>query len=146
MFPLYVSYTHAKIWWYHVLDSVLLLVTNRSMRDACLESWFGPHTETNYCVYENFIKCLNISLCLSYMRHIFMLKLNYDMPLTWSCWWLQIGHKRHLSQVTIWPPRRYKLSCVWKFSSSIAHLINIMHVVYVKYDAQIIMCITSTTW
>jgi hypothetical protein len=91
MFPLYVSHVHVQIWWYHALDSVLLVVTNQFMRDTCLESRFGHHMDMNYCVHENFIKCLNISLCLSYMRHIFMFKLNHAMPLIWSCWWLQIG-------------------------------------------------------
>jgi hypothetical protein len=48
-------------------------------------------------------------------------------------------YERHLSRVTIQPLRRYKLLCTWKFSSSIAHSIIIMHIVYVKYDAQIVI-------
>jgi hypothetical protein len=72
----------------HAHDLVLLVVINRGV---CLESRFDPHIDTNYCVHKIFIKCLNISLCLPYVRHIFMFKLNDVITLTWSCWWLQIG-------------------------------------------------------
>jgi hypothetical protein len=78
------------------------------------------------------------------MCRILMFKLNDAMPLIWSCWLLQIG-RILMSHVMIRPPHRYKLLCASEFSSSIAHSI-IMHIVYVKYDAQIIICITSTTW
>jgi hypothetical protein len=91
MFPSYVSHVHTQIWWYHALDSVLLVVTKQSIRDTCLESRFDPHIDTNYCVHANFIKCLNISLCLPYMRHIFIFKLDDAMPIFWSSWWLQIS-------------------------------------------------------
>jgi hypothetical protein len=70
MFPLYASHVHAQIWWYHVLDLVLLVVINRSMRDTCLESQFDSHIDTNYCVHENFIKCLNISFCLPSLSYV----------------------------------------------------------------------------
>jgi hypothetical protein len=70
---------------------ILLMVTNWSMRVGCLESQFGLHIDTHYCAHENFTKYLNISLCLSYMRHMFILKFNDIMPLIRSCWWLQIG-------------------------------------------------------
>jgi hypothetical protein len=55
------------------------------------QSWFAPHVDINYCACENFVKCVNISLCSPYMRHMFMPKFDNIMPLIWSCWWLQIG-------------------------------------------------------
>jgi hypothetical protein len=76
---------------YHTLDLVLLVVTNRSMRDANLESRFGLHIDTNYFVHENFMKCVNISPCSLYMCHMCKPKFDNIMPLIWSCWWLQIG-------------------------------------------------------
>jgi hypothetical protein len=75
MFALYTSYVHAQNWWYHALDLVLLVVTNRSMRDACLESGFGPHVDTNYCVHQNFHLASHIRLSyISFMWNM-MLKL-----------------------------------------------------------------------
>jgi hypothetical protein len=88
-------------------DLVLLVVTNRSMRYARLESWFIPHVDINYCARENFTGRLNISPCflLSYM-----FKLDDVMPMIWSCWWIQISVWGHnLVVVFAW----YKHISVW---------------------------------
>jgi hypothetical protein len=111
-----VSYIHIQIKACHALDLALLVVTNWSMRDVCIESRFSPHIDTNYCVRRNFNRCLNISLFSPYMCHMFILKFENI-----SCPWLGLvgGYKsineRHSSQVMIRPPHGYKLLCVWKF-------------------------------
>jgi hypothetical protein len=88
----YICHDHIQIKWWHVLDLALLVVTNQSMRDACLWVMIRPPSiDTNYCVPKIFIKYLNIILCLPYMRHIFILKLDDTMPVLCSSWWLQIS-------------------------------------------------------
>jgi hypothetical protein len=63
---------------YHALNLILLVVTNRSKRDICLESLFGLHVDTNYCVHENFHLASHIRLlsCISFVWNM-MLKLLY---------------------------------------------------------------------
>jgi hypothetical protein len=101
------------LWLSHALDLVLLVVTNRSMRDVNLELRFGPHIDTNYCACEN--KYLNICLCFACMRHILMLKFDDIMSLIRSCCWLQIGPWEPLVSSHDSAPHRYKLLCAWKF-------------------------------
>jgi hypothetical protein len=62
MFASYASYIHVQIKSYHALDLVLLVVTNRSMRDVYQESRFGPHIDTNYCTYGNIHLASHIQL------------------------------------------------------------------------------------
>jgi hypothetical protein len=100
-----------------------------------------PHIDTNYCVHENFIGRLNNSpsFLLSYM-----FKLDDDMPVIWSCWWIQIIVRGTLVLSHNLVPTLIQIIVCMRFSSSIAYSI-VMHIIYVKYDAQIIICITSTT-
>jgi hypothetical protein len=75
-----------------------------------------PHIDINYCVHENFIKCLNTSPCFPYIWHILMFKLDDAMPwfgLPGGC---KLVYERRLSRVMICPPPyRYKLLRTWDF-------------------------------
>jgi hypothetical protein len=62
-------------------DYPMPLITNRSMRDAHLESQFEPHIDINYYARRNFTKYFNITLCSSYMGYMFMLKFDDIIPL-----------------------------------------------------------------
>jgi hypothetical protein len=84
--------------------------------------------------------CVNISQCflLSYM-----FKLDDVMLMIWSCWWVQISVQETLLSSHNLVSTLIQIIVCMRFSSSIVYLI-IMHIVYVKYDIQIIICITPT--
>jgi hypothetical protein len=74
-----------------------------------------------------------------------MLKLDDAIPVIWSCWWIQISVRgTFVSSHNLVPTLIQIIACI-RFSASITYSI-IMHIVYVKYGAQIIICITSTIW
>jgi hypothetical protein len=74
-----------------------------------------------------------------------MLKLDDVMPVILSCWWIQISVRGTFILSHNLIPTLIQIIICMRFSSSIAYSI-IMHIVYVKYGAPIIICITSTTW
>jgi hypothetical protein len=116
---------------FHAHDLIWLVVTNRSMRNARLESRFDTHIDINYCAHGNFTGRLNISPCF---LSSYIFKLDDVMLVIWSCWWIQISVRGTLVSSHNLVPTLIQIIVCMRLSSNIAYSI-IMHIVYVKYDA-----------